>query len=199
MADPGGYRWQRRTFRQPCLVPRGHQRRVIRPLAQRDERLIPCSSGTLGGANNFKGNGPRVGPLVISEVMYEPTWLTAAEIAAGFTSPDNFQFVEIYNPTAAAVDLSHWQLAQGITYDFADVPRCRLTSPWRSSLSIRPMWPSALTFLLRYGMGPVVLARRPLQRHARSRRRRSSVGVRRSDGSRHAGLLARPAGRRGHL
>ncbi len=160
--------------------------------------LYPLQQRTLGAANNSNGNAPRVGPVVISEVMYEPTALTASEIAAGFASADDMQYVEVYNPTATAVDLSHWHLVQGITYDFAD----GASLPAHQSLAIVAFDPAnaaqrGLPDAIRHG--GVLLACRSLQRHAGPRRGRGPVAVRRSDGSRHAGLLARPAGRRGHL
>ena len=69
--------------------------------------LYPMVRRTLdpGGANS----GPRVGPLVISEVHYNPD---AEE------GDEDLEFVEIYNPTAAAVDLTDWRIRQGIDYDF---------------------------------------------------------------------------------
>ena len=51
----------------------------------------PSSRPTLGHANDAGGNGPRVGPLVISEVMYN--------VGAG-PNADDLEFIEIYNPTA---------------------------------------------------------------------------------------------------
>ena len=61
------------------------------------------------GAPNF---GPRVGPVVISEVMYNPTG------PGGGADPDDFEFVEIHNPTIALVDLTNWRLGKGIDFDF---------------------------------------------------------------------------------
>ena len=55
--------------------------------------LYPMISRTLPGENS----GPRVGPIVISEVHYHPS------------GSDDLEFLEICNPTAAAVNLwEHW-------------------------------------------------------------------------------------------
>ena len=39
--------------------------------------------------------------------------LTASEIAAGFNSPDDMDYIEIYNPTSSSVDLSHLAVDPG--------------------------------------------------------------------------------------
>jgi len=78
--------------------------------------LYPMRSVTLGSANS----GPRVGPVVISELHYAPTAPTAAELALAPTMTANdFEFIELYNPTSSSVDLSGWQFRQGVTYECA--------------------------------------------------------------------------------
>jgi len=69
--------------------------------------LYPMNERTLGWANS----GPRVGPVIISEVHYNPS-----------DEPDanDFEFVEIYNSTGAAEDLTDWRIRKGIDYDFPD-------------------------------------------------------------------------------
>lgn len=69
--------------------------------------LAPMVTRTLGAANS----GPRVGPLVISEIMYNPP-------AAGGLQAADLEYVEIYNPTNSEVDLSHWTLGAGVDYSF---------------------------------------------------------------------------------
>ena len=84
--------------------------------------LYPMQNRTLTGPGNdnaYAGNGPRVGPVIVSEILYAPTPLTQAEIAAGFTSADDMEYVEIHNPTSATVEFSHWHLADAVTFDFA--------------------------------------------------------------------------------
>ena len=56
-------------------------------------------------------SGPRLPQdVVISEVMYNPP---------GDDVPDDLEFIEIYNKTAAPVDLTDWRLRKGFDYDFA--------------------------------------------------------------------------------
>ena len=75
-------------------------------------KLYPLKNRTLGEPNDIGGNGPRVGPLLISEVMYKPN------VSAG-QNPDDYEYIEIFNPTNATVALDNWQLREGVDYDFA--------------------------------------------------------------------------------
>jgi hypothetical protein len=74
--------------------------------------LYPMKNRTFGDANDIGGNGPRIGPLVISEVMYKPS-VSGSEVA------DDFEYVEICNPTDSAVSLANWSIASGIAFTFA--------------------------------------------------------------------------------
>ena len=67
------------------------------------------SGRTLGGPNS----GPRVGPVVVSELMYNPPGSDADPAL------DSREFVEIYNPTGQTVNLTHWTLAGGVSFSFA--------------------------------------------------------------------------------
>ncbi|HYW80535.1 MAG TPA: lamin tail domain-containing protein, partial [Thermoguttaceae bacterium] len=69
-------------------------------------RVIPMAENTLSNENT----GPRVGPVVISELHYHPT------------TPDNddHEFVEIYNPTNQPVDLTNWRLRGGVDFEFPE-------------------------------------------------------------------------------
>ncbi|MBN2476320.1 MAG: lamin tail domain-containing protein [Pirellulales bacterium] len=70
--------------------------------------LYPMSQRTLDPAHG-QNSGPRVGPVIISEVQYNP---------GTFPDAEEFEFVEIYNPTAAPVGLAHWRLGKGVDFDF---------------------------------------------------------------------------------
>ena len=78
-------------------------------------RLVPMSETTLGAENSE----PRVGPLVISEVNYNPGYPTAAaQLLDQHVGRRDLEYVEIYNPTGSAVDLINWRLRGGIDMDF---------------------------------------------------------------------------------
>ena len=79
-------------------------------------RLAPMTSLTLGGANS----APRVGPVLISEVHYNPGVPSPAALAADpNVAADDLEFLEIYNPTNAAVDLTEWRIRGGVDFNFA--------------------------------------------------------------------------------
>ena len=64
----------------------------------------PMLSRTFGSANS----GPRVGPLFLSEIMYNPP-----------SASNHLEFIEIANPTGASVDLTNWQIDEGVTFAFS--------------------------------------------------------------------------------
>ena len=57
-----------------------------------------------------ENSGPRVGPVIISEVHYNPGEMLEAS---------DLEFVEIYNPTGETVDMTNWRLNGGVDFDFA--------------------------------------------------------------------------------
>jgi len=71
--------------------------------------LYPMTSSSLGEPNT----GPRIGPLVISEVMYNPSPPTSPGVTV-----DELEFIEIHNPLHTGDNLSNWRLRGGIDYDF---------------------------------------------------------------------------------
>jgi hypothetical protein len=72
------------------------------PNGENDSVLYPMASQTFGSANS----GPATSAVVISEVYYSP-------------GNNNYEFVEIYNTTSSAVDLSHWKLGDAVDFDFS--------------------------------------------------------------------------------
>ena len=79
-------------------------------------RLTPLEQRSLGSANIT----PRVGPLFISEIQYNPV---ASEIALEtdpFLEDSDLEFIEIHNPTDATVSLTGWRLRGGADYNFDD-------------------------------------------------------------------------------
>ncbi|HEX2748019.1 MAG TPA: lamin tail domain-containing protein [Verrucomicrobiales bacterium] len=57
--------------------------------------------------------------LVVSEIMYHPSAPSPAEITAGFTDADQFEYIEITNIGVATVSLTGVRFTAGIDYDFA--------------------------------------------------------------------------------
>jgi hypothetical protein len=82
-----------------------------------DHGLAPMTSLTLGTLNS----DPRVGPILISEVHYNPGVPSAAAVAADPTvTSDDLEFIEVHNPTNESVDLTDWRVRSGVDYNFDD-------------------------------------------------------------------------------
>ena len=78
-------------------------------------RLTPLASSSFGSANGVA----KVGPLVISEVNYHPANPSAGALAIDSTLTDNdLEYIEVANPTSAAVDLTGWRLRGEADFDF---------------------------------------------------------------------------------
>jgi len=56
--------------------------------------------------------------LVVTEVMYNPADPTAAEMAAGFTDGDDFEFIELQNIGAETINLAGVTFSDGVWFDF---------------------------------------------------------------------------------
>ena len=78
-------------------------------------RLAPNGRLTLGCGNSH----PRAGPLVITEIQYAPGAPSPAALAVhpSLTS-DDLQYIEIHNPTNAAVGLTEWRVRGGADFDW---------------------------------------------------------------------------------
>ena len=78
-------------------------------------RLYPLVSQTFNAENSL----PRVGPLVITELMFAPGNPSPAALAIDpLLSRDNLEYIEIFNPTAEPVTLTEWRLRLGADFDF---------------------------------------------------------------------------------
>ncbi len=75
--------------------------------------LTPMLTRTLGSANGE----PRIGPVFISEIMYNPPEPPGG-LPVGMTAQD-LEFIEIYNPTPLSISLTEWRIRTGIEYNFA--------------------------------------------------------------------------------
>ncbi len=88
--------------------------------------LVPMQTRTFGQANS----AARVGPVIISELMYHPD------------GPDEtLEFIELFNTTAQAIDLTGWAMVSGVDYVF---PAGTSIAP-HATLLLVPFTPSDLT------------------------------------------------------
>lgn len=82
--------------------------------------------------------------LVISEMMYHPGALSAAETAAGYTDREQFEYIVLMNISANTLDLSGLAFTVGITYTF---PSGVTLAPGARVVVVK----NAAAFALRYG------------------------------------------------
>ena len=93
--------------------------------------------------------------LAVSEIHYHPAAPTAAEITAGFTNADDFEFVEVVNFSAQKVSLAGVQFTQGdigegIAFAFNDGSLYSLAPGARAVIA-----KNRAAFALRYGALPI--------------------------------------------
>ena len=80
-------------------------------------RLAPLSALTFGEQNSSSA----VASIAITEVNYNPGSPNEAALAvAPLLSNDDLEFIEFYNPTSAAIDLTNWRLRGGADFSFDD-------------------------------------------------------------------------------
>ena len=88
-----------------------------------ETQIVELVTPSLGAGNS----GPRIGPITINEVHYNP--------AAGFV-----EYIELYNPTGGAVSLNGWSFGTGVTYTFGEV-----SIPAGGYLLVVPVDPATFT------------------------------------------------------
>lgn len=90
--------------------------------------------------------------LVISEIHYRPADASPAELAAGLSNRDDFEFVEVMNTRTQTLNLSGVRFVRtgsaGIDFDFSDT-RLRTLAPGGRLLLVR----NRAAFELRHGTG----------------------------------------------
>ncbi|CAN5141704.1 hypothetical protein BH23VER1_BH23VER1_29260 [soil metagenome] len=91
---------------------------------------------------------PSTANLVVAEINYHPYAPTPAESAAGITDKNDFEFLQLQNIGAAAVDISNLVFTEGISFDFASgsVPAL---NPGAYAIVVQNLD----AFRLRYGSG----------------------------------------------
>lgn len=85
---------------------------------------------------------------VISEFNYRPSPPTAAEIAAGFTDSNDFEYIELMNLSTSPVLLDGCSFTSGITFHFDNAPLREIPAGGRLLLV-----ENAAAFASRYGAG----------------------------------------------
>ncbi|HTD66987.1 MAG TPA: lamin tail domain-containing protein, partial [Candidatus Limnocylindria bacterium] len=126
-----------------------------------DEQFVAQASTTLGAANSL----PKVGPLIVSEVMYHPPDVLVATngVLEGFDDSDH-EFIELHNISGAPVTLfdpafptNRWKLTSAVDFIFPTN-----TIPADSFLVVVSFDPMTNTtalasFLSRYGIDASVV------------------------------------------
>jgi hypothetical protein len=86
-----------------------------------------------------------VTPIAVTEINYNPADPSPAEIAAGFTDNNDFEFIELRNTSAAPLDLDGVRLSQGVDFEFTSTS----LDPGERVLLVK----NQAAFELRYGAG----------------------------------------------
>ncbi|RYD73660.1 MAG: hypothetical protein EOP84_21160, partial [Verrucomicrobiaceae bacterium] len=86
--------------------------------------------------------------LVVSEVNYNPVGPTAGEAAAGFTSGNDFEYIELLNVSGQNVDLSGVTVEEAVEFNFANADPNTLTIPPGGRVILVE---NRQAFLFRYG------------------------------------------------
>ncbi len=87
-------------------------------LAAFDQHGTPAGTDTITITSNTTNVAASSANIVISEIHYHPADPSGAEFNAGYTDADDFQFIELHNISAAAVELAGSSFSQGLTYNF---------------------------------------------------------------------------------
>jgi hypothetical protein len=87
--------------------------------------------------------------LIVKEMMYHPTNPTPAEVAAGFTSDNDFQWLELKNVGSKLIDLRGAYFAAGITFTFPESGPVKTLAPGARTLLVANL----PAFQSRYGHG----------------------------------------------
>lgn len=91
--------------------------------------------------------------IIVSELLYHPVDPTAAEIAAGYDSANDFEYIELLNVSAQSVDLSGVTLGDAVTFNFSLGDPTALTLPAGGRVVVVE---NLNAFLARYGNNPAV-------------------------------------------
>jgi Lamin Tail Domain len=121
-------------------LPEGKKKRKRVAWFDKVQARVPTTSSTT--------NVP-AGPAntVISEGHYHPADPSTAEFNAGHTDADDFQFIELHNISATAVELAGSAFTQGVTFNFT-------TGTVLAPSGVLVLARNAAAFQMRYGFAP---------------------------------------------
>ncbi|MFI5381383.1 MAG: lamin tail domain-containing protein, partial [Tepidisphaerales bacterium] len=112
----GGYREHVTIDPTPVDVSIG---RISKSTGGTDFGLL--QTPTFGTAPNYTGAPNSVAyssPIVMNEIMYNPAAPTPAEIAAGYSKGNVFEYIELYNRSTTPQDLRQFYIGDGVGFSF---------------------------------------------------------------------------------
>lgn len=122
------------------------------PITINDNTRITVRARAATQIDGSPWSGPTTGdyytdpfPLAVSEIHFNPAPPTAAEITAGFTSADDFEFIEVQNIRNRPLNISGYKFTSGVEFTFGNV-----TLPVGGRAVIAR---NAAAFTARYGVG----------------------------------------------
>jgi len=131
------------------------------PITLADSSLVKARAYDAGAGSDFDRWSPLTEAvfeastpptLVITEINYNPYAPTAAEIAAGFTNNDDFEFIELENVGDQPVSLVTLEFVNGVRFSGVDAEVPSL-APGQIGVLVR----NKQAFQQRYGTGPLVI------------------------------------------
>ena len=144
----------------PFTLATGHyvvKSRVFNPtLAPFDETVTTTKLSQWSGLSETYYFSDAVaaaaGNLVVTELMYHPLDPSPAEITAGFTDSDQFEFIELLNVGNSTIDLFESRFTSGVDYHFRNGTITQLAAGQRM-LIVKNL----AAFTMRYGPAAAAL------------------------------------------
>jgi hypothetical protein len=116
-----------------------------------NHRGTPVGTDSITVTNTSAVDVASAGNIIVSELHYHPATPTAAEVGAGFTDQDWFEFVELTNVGPVQVDLSRCRFTEGVVFTF---PIGTMLAPGASLIVVS----RRDAFEFRYGAGTAMIA-----------------------------------------
>ncbi|MFN0076620.1 MAG: lamin tail domain-containing protein [Prosthecobacter sp.] len=116
-------------------------------LAAADQHGTAAGSDSITITSSTANVAASAANMVISEIHYHPADPSIAEFNAGYGDADDFQFIELHNISAVAVELAGSAFTQGLTFNFT-------TSTVIPASGTLVLARNAAGFQMRYGAAP---------------------------------------------